>query len=369
MNENDKPLRFADEEEDGDWEPEEVEPADILEIVPEEDNDFPKPAAARTGKFAGMAGMLQSMYGTGTNSRRGDRSPVMCFHDLAEPPTPFLCASCGETRIYKKEDHSGEIEGRVFFFRRPLCSCEEREKIAGELRNARELAERRRKHIDKMLGLSRLALKLPERFNRSTFDGYDTDRHSSMKAAHLAARNFAETTTLYFATKHGTATLLPEDIQALEVPDYAPAGLVMIGGTGRGKSHLAAAIGKYAARHGVIVVFENVESFLKEIPQQSETGGDRMRIAKDADLLILDDMGTEHVSAKNPTWVPSTLYGLINYRYEKELPTVITSMLTPENLTGQYGLHGPAIISRLSVCEWLKIGGPDGRSYRRESGK
>ncbi len=47
-----------------------------------------------------------------------------------------------------------------------------------------------------------------------------------------------------------------------------------------------------------------------------------------AQLLILDDLGTQSATP----WAREKLYQLFNYRYNAELPTVITSSIMPDEL-------------------------------------
>lgn len=51
------------------------------------------------------------------------------------------------------------------------------------------------------------------------------------------------------------------------------------------------------------------------------------------DLLILDDMGAE----KTSDWVCSTLFEIIDYRYNENLPMLVTTNCIPEELKKQIG--------------------------------
>lgn len=54
---------------------------------------------------------------------------------------------------------------------------------------------------------------------------------------------------------------------------------------------------------------------------------------KDSHLLILDDLGAE----KNTEWVNERLFEIIDYRYNENLPLVVTSNCTPEELKQKIG--------------------------------
>jgi DNA replication protein DnaC len=72
-------------------------------------------------------------------------------------------------------------------------------------------------------------------------------------------------------------------------------------------------------------------------------------------VLYLDDLGAEKAS----DWVRSTLYLLINRRYENERRTVISSNLSLDQLADQLD---DRIASRISeMCKIVKIAGSDRR--------
>ncbi|NLC13933.1 MAG: ATP-binding protein, partial [Chloroflexi bacterium] len=54
----------------------------------------------------------------------------------------------------------------------------------------------------------------------------------------------------------------------------------------------------------------------------------RFSEVRTAQLLILDDLGTQSATP----WAREKLYQLFNYRYNAELPTVITSSVLPDEL-------------------------------------
>ena len=72
-------------------------------------------------------------------------------------------------------------------------------------------------------------------------------------------------------------------------------------------------------------------------------------------ILFLDDLGAE----KDTSWSVSTLYLLINRRYEEDLKTYITSNLNLDQIADRLD---DRIASRIAgMCEILKIEGPDRR--------
>jgi len=60
-----------------------------------------------------------------------------------------------------------------------------------------------------------------------------------------------------------------------------------------------------------------------------------LRYYKEAELLILDDMGAEHTSSSN--WLSDRLYQILGERHDQLRPTVMTSNLSIYELAGIYG--------------------------------
>ena len=102
--------------------------------------------------------------------------------------------------------------------------------------------------------------------------------------------------------------------------------LVLMGGYGSGKTHLAAAIANYRAGLGDPPLFVMVPDLLDHLratfsPNSNTTFDRRFDEIRTAPLLVLDDLGTQSMTP----WVREKLYQLFNYRYNAELPTVITT--------------------------------------------
>lgn len=120
--------------------------------------------------------------------------------------------------------------------------------------------------------------------------------------------------------------------------------LLFIGGTGLGKTYLAACIAREVAGSGWSVKYENAcELFTKlERARFSPTEEIRREVQRieEADLLIIDDLGTEMPGQ----FVTAALYSLLNGRLLKKKPMVITTNLNVEEAGKRYS---PQIASRL----------------------
>jgi DNA replication protein DnaC len=117
--------------------------------------------------------------------------------------------------------------------------------------------------------------------------------------------------------------------------------LVLLGGFGSGKTHLAAAIANYRLSLGHAVLFVVVPDLLDFLratfgPSSEAALDERLDAIREIPLLVLDDLG-----AHNSTpWAQEKLFQILNHRYNSRLPTVITSNQRLEELD-------PRITSRL----------------------
>ena len=102
----------------------------------------------------------------------------------------------------------------------------------------------------------------------------------------------------------------------------APPLVLLIGVPGTGKSHLALSAAWDYLEDGYSVIYNQVEDLLNQLQGSMDDGKEFKRLwsrLKDADLLILDDLG-----AHNPTtWRTSQLDALVDYRYREALPLIM----------------------------------------------
>lgn len=137
-------------------------------------------------------------------------------------------------------------------------------------------------------------------------------------------------------------------------------GWLLLEGTyGCGKTHLAAAVGNARLTMGDTVLFITSPDLLDHLRgafgPSSELGYDEMfdRV-RNAPLLIIDDLGVENPSQ----WAQEKLFQLLNYRYSRQMPTVITT-------NADLDMLDPRVRSRLldeSMIHRVKIAAPDFRT-------
>jgi len=164
-------------------------------------------------------------------------------------------------------------------------------------------------HLAKLAGQRMKALRALgdlETLARMTFEAFNPKGHSlppdkqaNLRWAYEEAQSFAE----------------------------KPEGwLVLKGGYGCGKTHLAAAIANACVERGQPVLFTTVPDLLDHLratfaPSSPTSYDARFEEIRTAPILILDDLGTE----SSTPWALEKLFQILNYRYNARLPTVITT--------------------------------------------
>ena len=151
---------------------------------------------------------------------------------------------------------------------------------------------------------------------------------------------------------------LQEALQAAEEFSIRLQGwLLLEGAYGCGKTHLAAAIANAAVHRGVPTLFITVPDLLDSLRfaygNPETTFEARFEEIRNADLLVMDDFGTQNATA----WAQEKLFQIINYRYTNKLPTVVTTNLVLDEIESR-------IRSRLQDSDYvqhIRIIAPDFR--------
>lgn len=122
-------------------------------------------------------------------------------------------------------------------------------------------------------------------------------------------------------------------------PNGKKYNLFIMGSPGAGKTHLCVAIARYALKEGYTVVFLTSGQLLSLIKAtynkaSEKTEKDIISDIKNADLVILDDLGSE-ATGGNDDWRKAILFEVVESRSGK--PTIYTSNLTDLDLPAAVG--------------------------------
>lgn len=114
-------------------------------------------------------------------------------------------------------------------------------------------------------------------------------------------------------------------------------GLLIYGEPGNGKTHSASCIANYLMLRGVPVICVSIDKLLERIKETYNSYGKEgestvLNSLANADLLIIDDLGTEQ---KNE-WSASRIYNIIDGRYRNSLPTIVTTNIKLKELEEMY---------------------------------
>ncbi len=130
------------------------------------------------------------------------------------------------------------------------------------------------------------------------------------------------------------------------------------------KLHQRYPSGKRPGRGWVEAV--DVPEMLQKIKKQfnENRGGEEiLRILMDCDLLVLDDLGSEHIT----DWTVEQVFSIMNHRMKNKKPMIITSNYCSNELEKQYTMKGnPMLGKRLSsrvsgACKVIQVNAPDYR--------
>lgn len=148
--------------------------------------------------------------------------------------------------------------------------------------------------------------------------------------------------------------------------DRSSESLMLFGNAGLGKTHAALAIAGIVLEKGYDVIYVSSPDFFSKLEALhfgADPGGEEetlLQTAAGADLLILDDLGTEF----NSNFFLSTLYSLLNNRLGAHLPTIVTTNITDGALLEK--LYTEKISSRLSAFVPCLFAGQDIRSQKAQ---
>lgn len=248
-----------------------------------------------------------------------------------EYETITKCKKCGEPT-----EKITYIPGFNRYIKGPVnCRCKKEESRRKEIEE---------KNKEKQIRLNKIIKNslMDEKFRNSTFENWDFTK--GIKKMYEVG--------MKYATRFG-------DMKKESV------GLLIYGEPGNGKTHTATCIANKLITEMIPVICVSINPLLDRIKDTYNKFGDEgeytvLKSLANADLLIIDDLGTE----QSTDWSRTRIYNILDSRYRNELPLIITTNLPLVELQNRYEKR--TYDRLLEMCTPLKN---DGNSIRVEKAK
>lgn len=211
-----------------------------------------------------------------------------------------------------------------------------------------------------------------------TICNYERQRRQQAKLNRLFSSG--QVPRVYAKDTFSDYTITPENREAVKAANWiigneSGQGLFIYGPRGTGKTMLASIIANERLKQGKPVLFSSVPDLMGDLRATFHKGNteETLQSVKKAAFLILDDLGAERMTE----WVGEQLFAIINYRYNEQLPTIITSNYDKREIMERMSIidregkvvdsmQGKRIMSRVfGMCLPILLGGKD---YRTSGG-
>ena len=145
--------------------------------------------------------------------------------------------------------------------------------------------------------------------------------------------------------------------------EYAQ-GLIFMGGTGLGKTHLSLSIAQTVIERGFGVIYVSAPNILSRLETKQFSGRSSERnedeqLLQECDLLIVDDLGTEFVTK----FTQAALYNILNTRLNSGKPVIISTNLSTKEMEQTYG--GRLVSRIVGMLKRIDFYGNDIRQMKR----
>ncbi|MCD7722734.1 MAG: ATP-binding protein [Clostridiales bacterium] len=275
---------------------------------------------------------------------------IPCAKEL---PEPTVCKFCGKQLYYEGLMMMGRI---VCISPRPQrCTCTAAVQSWAKIDAEEKISKQERERHEKQE-------KEKTRFIRAVKNSKLSKRHQKCRLNNFVCKDAKQRIAVKKAAEY---------IKSFDTSSGR--GLYIEGTTGTGKTHIAAAIAMELIKRRYSVIMQTTNDLLAEIKytydELSEAAeGDILHKLKTVDLLVIDDLGKEQVTA----WSMAMLYNIIDSRYQAMLPVIITTnyneTMLKKRLTTADGdsTSISAIVSRLrETTDVISMAWADHRKERK----
>lgn len=262
---------------------------------------------------------------------KGIKNQVRNPGDYEDEEGLLVCGVCGEQR-QKFIDFAAPTEDDP--------NHTKKLKVATKCRCEREVEERRKREKQNEEDMERIrklkkASLMDEKLSGATFRNFKPTKYNArnLKLCQRYAEKF---------------DLMLEKNQ----------GLLFWGDVGTGKSFAAACIANYLLERKIPVIMTSFVKLLEVIQASREEEPAILNRLGYAKLVIFDDLGAE----RGTDYALEKVYNIIDSRYRKSLPMILTTNLTIEEMKRDMDIRYSRIYDRIfEICYPMQFTGPSWR--------
>ena len=266
-----------------------------------------------------------------TVAANGLRNQTRNDGDYEDENGILICGKCGEPRqrfmlfddpTDDDPEHKSELKVVT------MCRCEREEK---EREKRKEEAAKDMEKIQRL----RNASLLDEKLRGATFGAFKVTKYNerNLKLCRRYAMKFDQ--------------MVEKD-----------QGLIFWGSVGTGKSFAAACIANYLLDRKVPVVMTSFVKLLEVFQSGRDEETSILNRLGYAKLVIFDDLGAE----RGTDYALEKVYNIVDSRYRKNLPMILTTNLTIEDMKSEVDMRYRRIYDRVfETCYPMQFTGPSWR--------
>lgn len=213
----------------------------------------------------------------------------------------------------------------------------------------------------KVATMCRCEREVEERRKREKQNEEDMERIRKLKKASLMDEKLSGATFRNFKpTKYNARNLklCQRYAEKFDLMLEKNQGLLFWGDVGTGKSFAAACIANYLLEQKIPVIMTSFVKLLEVIQASREEEPAILNRLGYAKLVIFDDLGAE----RGTDYALEKVYNIIDSRYRKSLPMILTTNLTIEEMKRDMDIRYSRIYDRIfEICYPMQFTGPSWR--------